>query len=152
MSTVCVVPKFACFATIVCNCEVSQCFCLSAGGVSEDLCQSCGSSVDGEDGDASHKCDNSAAPKKTAQAFSSKICAKAFSVSTNLVVHMRTHTGERPYKCHVCSKSFARPGTLRDHLRVHTREKPYCCQLCGECFGFRANHRAHVLKAHSETL
>lgn len=47
-------------------------------------------------------------------------CQKAFNTLSNLAIHMRTHTGDKPYICEVCQKSFSQSCNLVNHMRVHT--------------------------------
>lgn len=50
-----------------------------------------------------------------------EFCKRPFKRLEHLKRHVRTHTQERPYKCHRCTRSFSRQDNLSQHVRTHGR-------------------------------
>ncbi|EFA04052.2 zinc finger protein OZF [Tribolium castaneum] len=70
-------------------------------------------------------------------------CGKQCGSAAELKVHVRVHTGERPYKCDICNKRFIAKGNLNSHKWRHTGRKPFLCNHCGKAFGEKSTLKVH---------
>ncbi|XP_076821344.1 uncharacterized protein LOC143468197 isoform X2 [Clavelina lepadiformis] len=53
---------------------------------------------------------------------SCEFCGKVFKFRSNLLIHRRSHTGEKPYSCRLCSYRCMQSSKLKRHMKVHRRQ------------------------------
>ncbi|XP_058053371.1 gastrula zinc finger protein XlCGF8.2DB-like [Anopheles bellator] len=76
--------------------------------------------------------------------FMCEVCGKAFRSISILQNHKKTHDKEQ-YQCPHCPDKFELQWRLKDHIRIHTGEKPFMCKVCDTSF-----HAATKLRTHME--
>ena len=67
--------------------------------------------------------------------FKCMLCEKAFSVSSDFIIHQRTHTGEKPLGCEFCENAFRQSSISERTLKLMLKRNrkmynlwklPYC--------------------------
>ena len=100
--------------------------------------------------ESKHKLSNHHLSHTKGQFFFCEECGAKYKRLTRLEVHMRTHSGYKPFRCTFdnCKKSFNEKGNLITHLRVHTNEKPFVCDYinCGVRFKAHGHLKDHMKK------
>ncbi|KAJ1848076.1 hypothetical protein IWW55_004155 [Coemansia sp. RSA 2706] len=79
-------------------------------------------------------------------------CGKVFYQRAHLNIHIRSHTGYKPYACRYpgCGKAFPQLGNMHTHERTHSGDRPFKCHVpdCLRAFTQRGNLMTHLRKVH----
>ena len=109
------------------------------------------------------------------------ICNKSFKQKNSLKNHLKTHSGELPFKCKLCDKGFAQKGNMKSHIekshainkkrsscfmcsrsfksetslqihmQKHKGELSFICPFCSYGFTQKGNMKSHIQKLHAKT-
>lgn len=71
-------------------------------------------------------------------------CNKAYSTSSRLEIHKRTHIGIKPFKCMICGKRFNEKGNLKTHQIFHSAERPFKCKYCEKTYKTNCHLKEHI--------
>ncbi|XP_028311162.1 zinc finger protein Eos-like [Gouania willdenowi] len=75
-------------------------------------------------------------------------CGASFTQKGNLLRHIKLHSGEKPFKCPMCSYACRRRDALSGHLRTHSVEKPFKCNQCSRSYKQRSSLEEHRERCH----
>lgn len=76
-----------------------------------------------------------------------EICGRSFFTKTELKYHIKSHTGERPYRCDVCGETYLSSSTLRYHMQKHSNVM-FVCPKCKAKFENYVGWSTHMKRVH----
>lgn len=86
--------------------------------------------------------------------YSCLICNKDFTTKWNLKLHKWTHASRvsKPFKCDQCKGAFIRESDYIAHMNSHKSIRPYTCNHCGAQFIRKYNCQRHVKEHENDKM
>lgn len=79
-------------------------------------------------------------------------CSYKTTNKSDLVRHVQSHTGQKPFKCDICLKEFARKYNVKRHALTHGKEFALKCSICGHGFSREPQLKLHETKCTQNRL
>lgn len=86
---------------------------------------------------------------KIPRSFKSDVYAYK-TVLSPFQLHLKTHDGEKCFKCDLCPYASISARHLESHLLIHTDQKPYQCDQCDQAFRQKQLLKRHYNLYHNQ--
>ncbi|KAG7295374.1 hypothetical protein JYU34_022423 [Plutella xylostella] len=87
-------------------------------------------------------------PDELRNRFPCEICGKRFVSGVNAKVHMRQHTGEKPFQCEICGDRFVTASRRKVHIDTTHKDRDIFCPLCDFAGSIIPQLRSHIKNFH----